>query len=311
MIDRKVCTMKIVILVLAPVLVFLGLNYQQLYSAVTIWSETNRLVNLAANTADEFQNPEPVEDNFEGELSTHFWNFTLINGGGKVSNEQDWHSSAMTFDHGLTIQHFHDPDFPGESSAPMQKPAPGQYNNVALIGGGGFRPTPSSDVVLKFSTNVDEGFYGSAGAVFQPAGTLQEDGLFLKPFDMFGFAIVGDESSFQGLNGPLCYLALNWVPVHVDPLSVDVQTLHSYEIRLRWISKTGWLGILKVDDKVMCQMSMPAFGPVEVQVWSDNYLLTHRPRRWWEIAPTMDLKFQDGGYKQFHLEKIQIFEKAR
>ena len=303
--------MKIFVLLLAPVLLFLGLNYQQLYSAVTIWSETNRLVHLAADTPDEFQNPEPVEDNFEGELSSRFWKFTIINGGGKVSNEHAWRSSAMTIDHGLTIQHFNDPYFQSENSNLMQRPAAGQYNNVTLIGGRGFRPTPSSDVVLKFSTKVDEGFYGTAGVIFQPVDTLQKDGSFSKPFDMFGFAVTGEESSIQGISGSLCYLALNWVPVQVESLDEDAQTLHPYEIRLQWISKTEWLGIVKVDDMVICQMSMPAFGPVEVQVWSDNYLVVDKPRRWWEIAPAMDLKLQDGGYKQFHLEKIQIFEEVR
>ena len=299
--------MKIFVLLLASVLLFLGLNYQQLASNIIVWSETNRLVHLAASAPDEFQNPEPVEDNFEQELSSRFWEFTIINGGGKVSNEFAWHSAAMTIDRGLTLSHFPE----SENSDPTQRPAEVQYNNVTLIGGSGFRPTPSSDVVLKFSTKVDEGFYGTAGVIFQPVGTLQKDGSFSKPFDMFGFAITVEESSFRGYSGSLCYLALNWVPTQVEPLNVDAQALHLYEIRLHWISKTEWLGILKVDDTVVCRIPMPAFGPVEVQVWSDNYLVVDKPRRWWEIAPAMDLKLQDGGYKQFHLEKIQIFEEVR
>jgi hypothetical protein len=39
--------------------------------------------------------------------------------------------------------------------------------------------------------------------------------------------------------------------------------------------------------------------------------VTNTPRRWWEIAPAMDLKFLDGGNKQFHLETIQVFEEVR
>jgi hypothetical protein len=56
---------------------------------------------------------------------------------------------------------------------------------------------------------------------------------------------------------------------------------------------------------------MPAFGPVEVHVWSDNFLVTTQPRRWWELAPLMDLKFQDGGEKRFELGSIQIFAEPR
>ena len=56
---------------------------------------------------------------------------------------------------------------------------------------------------------------------------------------------------------------------------------------------------------------MPAFGPVEVQVWSDNYLVSTQPQRWWQIAPVLELGFQDGGNKEFHLDDIRIFEEVR
>jgi hypothetical protein len=39
--------------------------------------------------------------------------------------------------------------------------------------------------------------------------------------------------------------------------------------------------------------------------------VVHQPRRWWEIAPTMDLKFQNGGEKEFRLGMIEIFEEPR
>ena len=303
--------MKIMILLLTLLFLFVGLNYRQLYSIWAVWSESKRLVDLAKNAAEEFQNPAPLEDRFEENLSSDFWKFTIINGGGEVSNESAWHSATMAFEDGLTIQHFPDPAFNDENPDPTHKPAAGQYNNVTLISRSVFHPTPSGDVVLKFTSLASEQFYGSAGVVFQPVGTLQENGFFVKPFDMFGFAVIGEESSFLGFNGPLCYLALNWAPVHVVPVNVKVQTWHTYELRLRWISNTEWLGILKVDDTLMCQMPLPAFGPVEIHAWSDNYLLTHRPRHWWEIAPSMELKFQDGGDKQFHLGKIQISAEAR
>jgi hypothetical protein len=49
---------------------------------------------------------------------------------------------------------------------------------------------------------------------------------------------------------------------------------------------------------------------VEIQVWSDNYLVSTQPQRWWQIAPVLDLGFQDGGNKEFHLDDIRIFEEA-
>jgi hypothetical protein len=308
--ERKDSLMKALIFFLALFVLFLVLNISQLYSAWAVWSETNRLTALAESSPDEYKNPAPLEDHFKGDLSGDFWKFTTINGAGEVSNELAWHSTAITIDNGLSILHSPDPDYYDESPA-RREPASERYNNATLIGGSGFRPTPSADVVLKFTAQVNEDFYGTAGVIVQPAGTLQEDGFFAKPFDMFGYSITGAESSINGISGPNCYLALNWVPVEVQPLQVDPHTWGSYEIRLRWISKTEWLGTVSVDDKELCRIPMPALGMVEVHVWSDNFLVTTQPRRWWEFAPAMDLYFQDGGEKQFQLGSIQIFEEPQ
>jgi len=308
--ERKDRLVKALIFFLALFVLFLVLNFRQLYSAWAVWSETNRLTSLAESAPDTHQNLAPLEDHFEGKLSADFWKFTTINGAGDVSNELTWHATGITFDDGLVIQHSSDPDFYDESSA-RREPASERYNNATLIGGSGFRPSPLADLVLKFTARVDDGFYGTAGVIVQPAGTLGEDGFFAKPFDMFGFSVTGDESSINGVSGPLCYLALNWVPTEIQPLQVDPYVWNSYEIRLHWVSKTEWLGTVSVDDKELCRIPMPTFGPVEVHVWSDNFLVTTQPRRWWELAPAMDLYFQDGGEKQFQLGFIQIFEEAR
>ena len=272
--------MKLIYLLLIPLLVFIGLNYRQFYSVWAIRRESSRLEKIALNSSDEHQNPEPLEDNFDGELSPDFWNFSIINGAGKVSHEDAWHSTAMSLHDVLNINHIPDMDFTQESGDMNHKPAAEQYNNLTLIGGRGFRPTPESDIVLRFSSRVSENFYGTAGVIFHPLGTLREDGVFAGPFNMFGFSVAGDESSIQGINGGLCYLALNWMPVKVSPLPVDVHSWQIYEIRLRWMSRTKWLGSMSVDGKPISEMSLPAFGPIEVHVWSDNSLVLHRPRRW-------------------------------
>jgi hypothetical protein len=56
---------------------------------------------------------------------------------------------------------------------------------------------------------------------------------------------------------------------------------------------------------------MPVFSSVDAHVWSDNFLITTQPCRWWKLAPAMALHFQDGGEKQFQLNSIQIFEEPR
>lgn len=292
-------------------ILFLGLNFRQLYVIRAIRSETKRLTDLAMNTPDEFRNPEPVEDHFTGGVSPAFWKFFTINGGGKVLNADAWHAVSVTYKQELIIQHHPDADFDHENANLFNKPAAEQYNNASFISRDNFRPTPSTDVVLKFSVKVGDSFYGTSGVIFQPMGTLQKDGMIVKPFDMFGLSIVGKESLVQGVNGSLCYLALSSVPVEVDAFSADARDWHDYEIRLRWLSKTEWLGTVKMDDASVCQMSMPAFGPVEVHVWSDNVLAMYQPPRWWEIGPFLNLKFQNSGEKQFCVRTIQISTEDR
>lgn len=68
---------------------------------------------------------------------------------------------------------------------------------------------------------------------------------------------------------------------------------------------------MKVDDEDQCQIPMPAFGPVEGQIWSDNVLVVYRPQRLWEIGPSMDLKLQNPGAKQFQPGMIRLFEETR
>ena len=70
------------------------------------------------------------------------------------------------------------------------------------------------------------------------------------------------------------------------------------------------MGTVSVDGSELCRMTMPAFGPVEIQVWSDNYLVSTQPQRWWQIAPVLDLGFQDGGEKEFYLDELRIFEEV-
>ena len=309
--DRIKRRLNIPVMFLVPSILFLGLNSVQLFSNWTIWSETRRLERLAMQSTDDFQNPAPDTDHFTGQLSPDFWNFSLINGGGEVSKASAWHAASLTFEDGLMIHHFPDPFFDKEDSQLFRQPAAGRYNNVSLIGARGFRPTPSSDIVLKFTARSSEEFYGTAGVIFQPVGTLRENGLFAGPLDMFGFSVFGKASRLQGTKGPVCYLALQAMPAQVTALQVDPHTWHSYELRLKWVSKTEWQGIVKVDRVVQCQISMPAFGPVEVQVWSDNALVIQKPRRWWEIAPAMELKFENGGEKLFQLDEIQISAETR
>ena len=273
-------------------------------------NETRQLERSAGYASTEYENPASLSEDFENGLSREFWDFTIINGAGQVSNETAWHAAEMVIDHQLTLRHVPDPEFLNESTK-RREPANERYNNVTLIGGSGFQPTSLEDVIVEFKGRVSRDFYGTAGVVLQPEGTLQADGLFVRPFDMFGLSIIGRESSFIGNHGPVCYLALNWAPAGVEALNVDPQLWHAYQIRLHWISKTQWQGTMSVDGVDLCQMTMPALGPMEIHVWSDNYRLTRTPKQVLEIDPSLDVSFQDGGEKSFFIDDIRIFTKER
>jgi hypothetical protein len=137
--------LPILFLLLALLLLWLGLNYRQIIAHGTIWNETTRLHAQALHFPTDFQNPAPEQDLFDGGLSSELWKFTTINGAGRVSNEPAWHAAAMTVENGLSLQHFPDPDFQNENTDMFQSPAADQYNNVTLVGGSGFRPTPTED----------------------------------------------------------------------------------------------------------------------------------------------------------------------
>ena len=63
--DRKNRFAKIMILFLAPLIALLFLNFRQVYSRWAVWSETNRLTELAESAPDGYQNPAPLEDRFK------------------------------------------------------------------------------------------------------------------------------------------------------------------------------------------------------------------------------------------------------
>jgi len=94
-------------------------------------------------------------------------------------------------------------------------------------------------------------------------------------------------------------------------IELNPELWNTYQTRLRQVSKIEWLGTVSMDGIEMCRMMMPALGPMEIQVWSDNYLVDTQPQRWWQIAPVLELDFQDGGNKEFHLDDIRIFEEVQ
>ena len=277
-------------------LVFMTINYQAILGMLGAQIETLRLRENAAGLA-VLDNPPDATDSFDSALSNS-WETRVINGSGTVHPGPEFSSGKFEVKDGSLLMYLRkDPDF-------ENKPTSKRYNNVALIGFRGYSPAPDRDIVARATMQAGPGFFGTAGIVFEPAHTLQQDGAFKPstPFNMFGASILGPESEIYGHSGAVCSLAVNWWPSASSLGDIDVYEPHTYEIRLQWLSARSWLGIITVDGTERCRMELPPFGPVELQIWSDGYFLSTSP--WWKLY-TPRIGFQNGE-KYFKFDGVEV-----
>lgn len=246
-------------------------------------------------------NPAAQTDDFRNGLGPA-WAFDVINGAGMVGHGPNFHNTTIsaTADTGLLISQQPDPDVPN-------RPHSEQYNNATLIGFQGFQPTPAEDVLYQASIQVSDNFFGSAGMMVQPLGTLNPDGSFVGPFEngafsLIGFCFLGPESSLLGQSGVTTEKVINWWPVQVQGLAdVDIHKMHTYTLRLHWVDETTWVGIASVDGRVLSMMEMPPFGPLELHIWSDNYRFATA----WTGVPSVS--FQGGPEKWIRFGAISAW----
>ena len=278
------------------ILIFLTMNYQAILGRLGARIESRRLREKAARIIPA-DNPPDASDPFENGLSD-VWPTRVINGSGLVDAGPEFAWGKFEVKEGsLVLELRNDPTF---GSKPKSK----QYNNVALIGFRGYSPAPDRDIVARTTMYAGAGFFGTAGIVFEPIHTLQQDGSFRPnaPFNMFGASIIGPESEVFGQTGAVCSLALNWWPSASSLGDIDIYQPHSYEVRLKWLSERSWLGIVSVDGTERCRMELPPFGPVELQIWSDGYLLSTAP--WWKLyTPQLGLQT---GEKLFKFDDVEV-----
>jgi hypothetical protein len=289
--------MKLAVLISSIFLfAFMFVNYQFVLGFIGAQVEAWRLRENAAGKV-VLENPSDAADSFKNGLSDH-WETRVINGSGMVNPGPEFSSGKFEVkDGGLLMYLSRDPDF-------ENKPTSKRYNNVALIGFRGYSPAPDRDIVASAIMQAGPGFFGTAGIVFEPVYTLQQDGAFKPsaPFNMFGASIIGPESEIYGNSGAVCSLAVNWWPSASSLGDLNIHQPHTYEIRLQWLSARSWLGIITVDGTERCRMELPPFGPVELQIWSDGYFLSTSP--WWKLH-TPRIGFQNGE-KYFRFDAVEV-----
>lgn len=259
---------------IATILALAALYGPRLAGQLMAWQETQRL--LRAGADPNHVNPPAQNESFDGTLSSA-WAFNIINGAGQVGRAPEFHNTTVTLDQGLTISQHFDPDFSRKSNR-TGAIATEQYNNATLIGFQGYQPTPTEDVVFLTRMQVSPNFYGTAGFMLQPLGTILSDGNFHgrfgnSAFTLFGICFIGPESNLHGKSGATAQSVINWWPETVQELDVDMHELHTYQLRLQWVNETTWLGVISVDGQVRSSMTLPPLGPVEAHLWGDNYTL--------------------------------------
>lgn len=278
------------------IFIFVLINYPAVFGVFGAKFEAWKLRGNAAGRTVE-DNPPDAADFFQGSL-LDVWETRVINGSGLVNSGPEFASGKFEVKDGSLLLYLrNDPDF-------ETKPASKRYNNVALIGFRGYSPAPGRDIIARANMRADKGFFGTAGIVFEPIHTLQQDGSFKAntPFNMFGASIIGPESEIYGHSGGVCSLAVNWWPSASSLGNINIYELHTYEVRLRWLSERSWLGIVSVDGAERCRMELPPFGPVEVQIWSDGYRLSTSP--WWKLhTPQISLQ---NGEKLFRFDAVEV-----
>jgi hypothetical protein len=291
------------VIVITAVSVLTIIFGQRIAGQFMAWQENRQLRDAGADP--HHLNPSAQSDSFVGKLSP-VWAFNIINGAGQIGQAPEFHNTSISLDDGLIITQNFDPDFELES-ADSQQPASQRYNNASLIGFQGYQPTPGEDVLIQARMQVSPNFYGSAGLVLEPQGTILEDGIFQgrfrnQAFTFFGISFLGPESELFGKNGATVERVVNWWPEEVQGLDVDMHELHTYLLRLHWIDERTWQGITSVDGQVLSRMNLPPLGPLEIQLWGDNYALQTSP-----FNGTPMIGFQNGATKWVRFEQVSAW----
>lgn len=202
------------------------------------------------------------------------WAIMAIDGGGQVVTGQNaFHNTTIGVNDGvITFTQTYDTNFENESSASAW-PAPERYNNAFFVGYQGYQPTSTKDVVWTFNMQIDPGYYGTTGFNIEHKNTFAADGTYQGPrFDLFGVSYMGEASVAPGL---LCSETLDWTPAVMQPItSVNPFVWNQYKIRFHKLNNTDVQASVKVNGTEVCSVTIPNFNETEVQIWSDNYMVT-------------------------------------
>ncbi len=248
----------------AVILVLTSSACQPILKALTE-REASRL-RQEASQVTAYTNPAPMSDDFT-QARPEIWPLAGIDGDGTFKQSMKFDAGEYRYGpDGLTMYMHPDPNW-------NQEGRKNHYNNVALFGMRGFRPTEQEDVVMSCTLTISEAFYGTTGCVFEPVGTVADSG-FIKHFDMFGVTIAGpNSSSLMGMRDIYCGAALDYKPYTMAQINgVDIYEDNlTFEVRLTWLDAQNMSGTVTVDGQEKCRVDKIPLFTTESQIWNDNY----------------------------------------
>ncbi len=273
--------------------------------------------------AKTWRNPKPMHETWRNGVDLKseggLWDFALVDGAG-IALPPPYHAGDVTVEGSkgnpyASLLVSHDPSFDSEREDDWEwgKAAVSRYNNAFLIGMSGWMPRPATcrhpatEIAVRFKARWPQGYQslGTSGVWLEQAGTFDENGLMLIPFQAAGLSYTSAASALfpgLGIEGVTAFVPDNYAPVP----PVDISQWHTYLLTLRWKDESTMVLGLTVDNGPKTEIDVVPFGPFEVQIWRDNYLVVPDPETWFRISY---MNFPEGWVDPFQVGKIKIWER--
>jgi hypothetical protein len=269
-------------------------------------------------------NPEPQLEAWQNGIKSKeqngLWTLAKVDGAGEVK-DSPWHAANINLvtntDNApyLSLEVTHDPDFDKESNnTPADVTMSHRYNNAFVIGMEGWLPKPAVDgqtgskIVAEFKARwpLGEKSYGSSGVWFEKQGTFAASGKMAKDFQSAGLSWLGKNSIFMsGLN---IEGVTQIVPNAISEVkNVKMAEWSTFVMSVKWKDQDNWIYTIKVDDGPEQEITVNPIGPMEIQIWKDNYYLTFNLMAPFEISYE---NIPENVVDQFQVKEIKVYEQA-
>lgn len=274
--------------------------------------------------AQSWRNPPPAFESWRHgvrlEADGGLWDVALVDGAG-FAEPSPHHVGSITVlherrhRHVLSLEVGHDPWFESESDDDWIEgmAAVTRYNNAFVVGMGGWLPNPGSatrrptEIVVSFDARWEKGYesLGTSGVWLEQQGTFDSEGIMLREFQAAGLSYTSAQSALfpglwiEGVTG--------FAPDNAAALpTIVLSTWHHFEMTLGWQDVDQMRLGISVDGSTAQFINARAFGPFEIQLWRDNFLVVPDPELGFRIS---HMNFPEGWHDPFQLGSLVVYER--